>query len=204
MRPLTVVSAFFSRHSSAAMHSGTWMCRYFETVPAASQMLHNIVMHRAVAGVAEKILLSTVVCAWSLSAHAGLGGDSASIVADAQLLHGQVQPLEPASASKVSIVTDNGIAVHEFLDSGGAVFAVSWTGPAVARSGGVAGNVLRSVRQCTSVTAECGPAARHSYRDGRPGGGCGRAPARVLRTGLSASGRPGRRGTGKPALTARR
>ncbi len=130
-RRTSLSKGFLSRHSSAAARSDAWTCRHSETVPAPLLMLHNTRMHRSVARVVPRIVISSALCAWSISAQATLGGDSASILADATQLHGQVQPVQPAPGDTVSIRTDNGMTVREFLDSGGTVFAVSWSGPAV-------------------------------------------------------------------------
>jgi hypothetical protein len=68
---------------------------------------------------------------WMSVAHAELGGDAASIVADGAQLHGVMQTSNAAPVAVVTITADNGITVREFLDSTGLVFAVSWSGPAI-------------------------------------------------------------------------
>lgn len=64
-------------------------------------------------------------------ARAELGGDVASVRADAAQLNGVLQSLAAPPATGMSITIDNGISVHEFVDAGGLVFAVRWSGPAV-------------------------------------------------------------------------
>jgi len=81
--------------------------------------------------IALRLVILTLPAVWMSGAHAALGGDAASISLDAALLHGQLQPLAPLPGAAVLISTDNGIIIHEFLDTGGTVYAVSWSGPAV-------------------------------------------------------------------------
>ncbi len=66
---------------------------------------------------------------WVGSARASLGGDAASVLADADELHGVVQPSVSADFEVQEIVSDNGMRVREFLNGAGVVFAVSWQGP---------------------------------------------------------------------------
>ena len=65
-------------------------------------------------------------------ARACLGGDAASVEADAQRINGVLRQSGaeiPAAAMLISV--DNGLSVQEYLDSTGRVFAVSWNGPAL-------------------------------------------------------------------------
>ncbi|MDB6086161.1 MAG: hypothetical protein JWN43_4042 [Gammaproteobacteria bacterium] len=75
--------------------------------------------------IAMTLALSLVVG----SAHAALGGDAASIVADAGDLHGRVTPLLLQQYDVHEITADNGLRVREFLNRNGVVFAVAWSGP---------------------------------------------------------------------------
>lgn len=66
---------------------------------------------------------------WASGAYASLGGDAASVMADASELHGIVQASSHQSFEVEEIVTDNGMRIREFLNRDGIVFAVTWTGP---------------------------------------------------------------------------
>ncbi|HEV7611734.1 MAG TPA: DUF2844 domain-containing protein [Steroidobacteraceae bacterium] len=65
------------------------------------------------------------------SVHAALGGDAASVVSDADDLHGTAESTLLAHYDIQEITNDNGMRVREFLTKAGVVFAVAWNGPAV-------------------------------------------------------------------------
>jgi hypothetical protein len=62
-------------------------------------------------------------------ARASLSGDAASVLRDAEELHGTVQSSKLQQFEIQEIVTDNGMQVREFLTRDGIVFAVTWAGP---------------------------------------------------------------------------
>jgi Protein of unknown function (DUF2844) len=65
------------------------------------------------------------------TAQAGLGGDEASVLADAAQLHAGGARIAPkASFDLESISGSPGIEVREYVSRGGIVFAVAWSGPA--------------------------------------------------------------------------
>ena len=64
-------------------------------------------------------------------AHAGLGGDAASVLSDAAELQGVVQSASRPLYDVQEINADPGMRVREFLNRDGIVFAVSWAGPAM-------------------------------------------------------------------------
>lgn len=64
------------------------------------------------------------------SVHAGLGGDSASIIADSNEMQGNLQAHSSPQFEIQEITTLNGIRVREFVNRDGLVFAVAWSGPA--------------------------------------------------------------------------
>ncbi len=67
------------------------------------------------------------LAAWP--AHAALGGDAASVDADARGIGGTVS-VTPMQAYDIrEIACADGLRVREFLDRTGAVFAVAWNGP---------------------------------------------------------------------------
>jgi hypothetical protein len=66
-----------------------------------------------------------------VSAHAALGGDAASVTADADGLHGTAESTLLAQYDIQEITDDNGMRVREFLTKAGVVFAVTWNGPVV-------------------------------------------------------------------------
>jgi hypothetical protein len=94
-------------------------------------MLQNVSMNCDTHRMMRRVLLLALPFLWTSGAHAALGGDAASIMADAAQLHGVMQPSTGASLGVVSITADNGITVHEFMDSSGLVYAVNWSGPAM-------------------------------------------------------------------------
>ena len=65
------------------------------------------------------------------SAHAALGGDAASVLADAQELHGTTLSTLLIQYDIQEITNDSGMRVREFLNRDGIVFAVTWNGPVV-------------------------------------------------------------------------
>ena len=89
-------------------------------------------------------------------AHATLGGDAASIMTDAAQLHGMMQPSTGASLGMVSIAADNGITVHEFVDSSGLVYAVNWSGPAVPDLKGLLGEYFAAYTRLLSALPNAG------------------------------------------------
>lgn len=67
---------------------------------------------------------------WVSVARATLGGDVASVNADATAMHGTIRALTDGPTSILEITVDNGVCVRELLDATGQVFAVTWSGPA--------------------------------------------------------------------------
>jgi hypothetical protein len=94
-------------------------------------MLQNVFMSRSARQAFLTIPGFGAALLWVSAAQAALGGDAASIVADAAQIHGAIQSSTAAPVGTAIISADNGITVHEFLDSSGMVFAVRWSGPAV-------------------------------------------------------------------------
>ena len=66
---------------------------------------------------------------WVGEARASLGGDAASVVGDADELHGAVQSSILQQFEIQEIVIDNGMRIREFLNRDGIVFAVTWAAP---------------------------------------------------------------------------
>jgi Protein of unknown function (DUF2844) len=90
-------------------------------------VLHNTCMiQRTLACTTALFIFSTW---WVGSARASLGGDAASVSADADELHGVVLPSTLGQLEIHEIVADNGMRVREFLNRAGIVFAVTWRGP---------------------------------------------------------------------------
>ena len=82
--------------------------------------------------VKRALLLLTVGISplWVGSAHAALGGDSASVLADGAELHGVVNSVISQQYDIQEITADTGMRVREYVNRDGVVFAVSWAGPA--------------------------------------------------------------------------
>ena len=64
-------------------------------------------------------------------AHAALGGDAASVTADAGAMHGVIHSTLLQQYDIRDITSDNGMRLREFQDRSGVVFAVAWSGPAM-------------------------------------------------------------------------
>jgi hypothetical protein len=77
------------------------------------------------------LLIAAVSLQWAGSARAGLGGDAGSVLADGSEMHGVVSSTILQEYSIQEITADTGMRVREYLNRGGVVFAVSWTGPAL-------------------------------------------------------------------------
>jgi hypothetical protein len=78
------------------------------------------------------ILYLCVLSPWCApAARASLGGDGASVAADAAALQGVIHSTLLQQYDIREITADNGMRVREFQDRGGLVFAISWSGPAL-------------------------------------------------------------------------
>jgi Protein of unknown function (DUF2844) len=64
-------------------------------------------------------------------ARASLGGDAASVAADAAELHGTARATPLPQYDIQEITSDSGMRVREYLTRDGTVFAVTWDGPVV-------------------------------------------------------------------------
>lgn len=73
------------------------------------------------AGAANFTLLNT--------AHAALGEYEASVQADAQAVQGTIKMQDRGSYRMHEILMPSGTQIHEFVNSAGQVFAVTWQGP---------------------------------------------------------------------------
>jgi Protein of unknown function (DUF2844) len=97
-------------------------------VAGSSFVLQNLQMHYPV-----KLSLSLLLLAGGAvqPARASLGGDAASVAADAAELHGVARATPLPQYDIEEITSDTGIRVREFLNRDGIVFAVAWNGPVV-------------------------------------------------------------------------
>jgi hypothetical protein len=87
--------------------------------------------HRSIARVLWSLAI-VVNPLWTASAHAGLGGDAASVLADGTELHGSVDAVAVSPLYDARLIsTDTGLALREYLNRDGVVFAVAWSGPIV-------------------------------------------------------------------------
>ena len=66
---------------------------------------------------------------WASGAWAALGGDLASVQADQQAWSASSSPSVLPGATLYSQTLANGVTVRQYLDAGGQVFAVAWSGP---------------------------------------------------------------------------
>jgi Protein of unknown function (DUF2844) len=77
------------------------------------------------------LLIAGMSLQWAGPARAGLGGDAGSVLADESEMHGVVSSTILQQYAVQEITADTGMRVREYLNRGGVVFAVSWTGPAL-------------------------------------------------------------------------
>ena len=124
------------------------------------------------------LLLSVCVA----SAYAGLGGAPAAPVP--HLLSNAASPasVNPAAYTDLQRTLDSGTQVHEFLNAGGTVFAVSWSGPFLPDLKELLGSHFQSLRD--HVKQQAGGARSQVrlqqddlviFSGGRPGAFEGRA-----------------------------
>jgi Protein of unknown function (DUF2844) len=112
-------------------HRRYGMCRQLLTMASASNLLETGCMKLRSFRQAGLLLILIAITVWDGRARASLGGDAASILEDANELHGAVQSSARPHYEVREIATDNGMQVREFLTLDGRVFAVSWAGPAL-------------------------------------------------------------------------
>jgi hypothetical protein len=84
-------------------------------------------IHRSIKCAVLLLMVGSPLCVGS--AHAGLGGDAASALADGFELHGTVNSMNLAQYDIQEITADSGLRVREYVNRDGVVFAVSWAGP---------------------------------------------------------------------------
>jgi Protein of unknown function (DUF2844) len=98
-------------------------------------MTHKLkVVHNGPSGMNIRDALRRALLAagllWVSVAHATLGGDGASVSADATAMHGTVLVQADGPVRILEITVDNGMRVRELVDATGLVFGVTWRGPA--------------------------------------------------------------------------
>jgi uncharacterized protein DUF2844 len=92
----------------------------------------EVMMHRFAARVLLYVAIGIIMPLGVVGpAYAALGGDAASVAADAGDLHGVTHFTALERYDLDEITTDNGTRVREFLNRAGVVFAVTWSGPVV-------------------------------------------------------------------------
>ena len=77
------------------------------------------------------VATSIVVGCWltGQDAHATLGSDGASVAANQQHLGGARQVQKLAQGERHELRLPSGIVVREYVSAGGAVYAITWSGP---------------------------------------------------------------------------
>src|ERR1700688_420796 len=99
------------------------------TVSSAPIVLQDSTMvHRYPTG-ALLLLIAGINLLWVGSAHAALGGDAASVLADGIAAQGIVHAVIRQQYDIEEFTADAGVQLREYLNRAGVVFAVSWTGP---------------------------------------------------------------------------
>ena len=94
-------------------------------------MLHNARMNPTLTGVGARLILSAVGLFLATAAHANLGGDAASVLADKAELSGSLTTYQQPRFTIQEIATDSGMLLREFASPAGVVFAICWSGPAL-------------------------------------------------------------------------
>ena len=78
------------------------------------------------------LALAFGTASWCVApAHAALGGDTASVAADADALQGVIHSTPLQQYDIHDITSANGVRLREFQNRNGVVFAVVWSGPAM-------------------------------------------------------------------------
>lgn len=77
------------------------------------------------------ILVLGVARLWGDVAHASLGGDEASVVADGAAFQALLRAVDRTQYVLHELTAPTGVRVREYLGSSGTVFAVAWSGPVV-------------------------------------------------------------------------
>jgi hypothetical protein len=88
-------------------------------------------MRPRIAGPALLLILIGIDLMCAAPARAGLGSDAAQVLADGAEMHGVVQSVPGQQYDIQEITAETGTRVREYLNRGGLVFAVSWSGPVV-------------------------------------------------------------------------
>jgi hypothetical protein len=91
-------------------------------------MAQDRAMCRRGARRAVLLLAISVDLSWVGCAHAALGGDADSVLADRAELHGIANSVSFQQYDEQEI-SGAGMHVREFLNRNGVVFAITWTGP---------------------------------------------------------------------------
>jgi len=109
------------------------------------------------------MLVAVGMTPWCVApALAALGGDAASVAADADALHGVIHSTPLQHYDIHEITSDNGMRLREFLDRNGLVFAIAWSGPAIPDLQRLLGT---SYQTYTAAVAAAGhPGLKHSRR----------------------------------------
>lgn len=74
------------------------------------------------------IALSLILLLWALPSSASLGGDTASVQADAVRMQASVQSTPHSGYTLHEMASATGTTVREYVSSAGTVFAVAWKG----------------------------------------------------------------------------
>jgi hypothetical protein len=137
-----------------------------KTVTNARNVLQNPKMiHRSIKRAVTLLMVGSPL--WVGSAHAGLGGDAASALADGSELHGVVNTMSLPQYDIQEITTETGMRVREYVNRDGVVFAVSWAGPVLPDLQRLLGT--HYVEYTTALAALNHPGLHRSLRVALPG-----------------------------------
>jgi hypothetical protein len=92
-------------------------------------LLQNPAMRTLLLSVACVLLSACLCVCMPMAAHAALGGNAATVQADAAAMRGTARTTSMLSYDIRDISTDSAERIREFVSRNGTVFAVTWTGP---------------------------------------------------------------------------
>ena len=105
----------------------------------------------------RSLLFCLVICAFSYSAFAALGGNVSSIQADQAHMRAQRRVIQNAAYSVHEMQTDSTTVVREFVSPQGKVFGISWQGPTRPDLQQVLGNYYSEFAASTPMRRMHGP-----------------------------------------------
>jgi Protein of unknown function (DUF2844) len=101
---------------------------HFSANPILSTTLQRFITQLRTQCRGLRLTISAFFLLWSLSSFASLGGNVASVQADATGMHARVQSSQHSAYMLHEMQSATGTTVREYVSSSGTVFAVAWKG----------------------------------------------------------------------------